>query len=632
MTHKIIGTAGHIDHGKSSLVKALTGTDPDRLNEEKKRGMTIDLGFAFLNENIAFIDVPGHEKFIKNMVAGVSTIDMVLFVVAADDGVMPQTREHLDILHLLQQKNGIIALTKIDLVESDWLEIVEEDIKNCVKGTFLEKTPVLKVSTETGDGIDQLKETIIKTVQQLPARKNRGHFWMPVDRSFTIKGHGTVVTGSVLSGEVNIGEAVELLPKQIMLKVRSIQTHGKTDQKAQIGDRAALNLMNIGKDEIKRGDVLAETNAFKPSSMFDVKLSLLSSAPKALSHRTRVRLHIGTREILARVKLVGVEKVEQGQSCYAQLLLEKKSVAFYKEPFVIRAYSPPSTIGGGFVLQTNPAPHKRSDKNVLENLKKLEEQNPIDLLLTLLLAKDFEPVTPEQIKKETGINSEEMDNIFASWLKEGKIYTFGSKPLYMHLHNFQKVKKRIIDILKNYHSKNPLRPGLKRANLQAQTLTNPAIVFDKAIAELIEEQRIVETDQIIKLVSHKIELNNQDKMIAEKLLENLTQARFSTPPEKILAQSLNYPLVKVMDILEALQGMGKIIKLEGDIYLTTENLKKAQELLFTFAEKNNSITVGEFRELLETSRKYAMPLLLYFDDRGITERIGDVRVLKKAGA
>jgi selenocysteine-specific elongation factor len=626
MAHKIIGTAGHIDHGKSSLVKVLTGTDPDRLSEEQERGMTIDLGFAFLNEEIAFIDVPGHEKFIKNMVAGVSTVDIAMLVIAADDGVMPQTREHLDILSLLQLKRGLIALTKIDMVEAEWLDIVEDDIRDVVKNTFLQDAPILRASSITGEGIPELREALVTLVDQSEARQDRGIFWMPVDRSFSIKGHGTVVTGSVLSGRATVGDSYELLPQKRAVKIRGIQTHGSSSQRAELGDRAALNLQNIAKDEIERGNVLATLDYFTPTKILDAKLSLLPSAPKALTNRARVRLHLGTREIMARIKVLGAEKIDPGGSGYVQMMLEEKAVAQKRDPFVIRQYSPQLTIGGGLLLDVNPKPHKRTDAVVLDQLKKLESFDPSEIVTSLLLQQS-QPIKANDLEKLSGFEQDILDPILETMKSQKQLLTFGAKGLLLHKSVYEKIKNSIQHTVTTFHEKEPLRPGIKKANLLAQTAKSMPPVFEAAVEELQTENVLALSNDIIKLASHEIQLSDEDKKLTNNIFQILQDGRFNTPPPKVMAQMLSCPQDRIQFGLQALLGLDKIIRFEGDIYFSKDAIADAQKKLLAF--DGEEITVGEFRELLDTSRKFAMPLLTYFDSIGVTERVGDARVISR---
>ena len=622
---KIIGTAGHIDHGKSSLIKALTGTDPDRLAEEQQRGMTIDLGFAFLDKDIAFIDVPGHEKFIKNMVAGASTVDAALMVIAADDGVMPQTREHLDILQILQIKHGIIALTKIDMVEEEWLDMVVEDIRELAHNSFLRDAPIMRVSSSTGEGVAALRDALIELVQRTPSRRNRGLFWMPVDRSFSVKGHGTVVTGSILSGSIKSGDAMELLPAQKPLRIRGIQTHGQSVDSAGLGERAAFNIMNISKEDINRGDVIASPDYFEPSMRFDARLFLLPGAAKSLTNRTRIRLHLGTREIMARIKLLGCDKIEPGSEAFVQLLTEDVAVAQKRDPFVIRQYSPQVTIGGGVILDANPKAHKRSDKSVLAALALLVNFDPEELVLSTLMQSKKEPITFSYLCKQTGLASDQAEHIIKELLAKNQAIQIGKKPAYLHRQNVDALKSTIINIIQDYHKNEPLRPGINRANLRASSGIKAANAFDRLVRELLEEGKIEERSNIIKLAGRQIRLGAEDEMFAEKIYDLLNRAGFNTPPAKIMADQLQVDEATVQKLLGALLGMEKAVRLEGDIYFTTAAVDRAKEMLRAFAQKKKEISVAEFREMLNTSRKFAMPLLGYFDAQGITSRVGDVR-------
>ena len=629
MSHIIIGTAGHIDHGKSSLVKRLTGTDPDRLSEEQERGMTIDLGFAFLTDNIAFIDVPGHEKFIKNMVAGVSTVDMAMLVVAADDGVMPQTREHLDILSLLQVREGVIALTKIDLVEPDWIALVEEDIRSLVKGTFLEKAPIFRVSSATGAGVDALREALIQMADRAHGRKDRGVFWMPVDRSFTIKGFGTVVTGSVLSGQVAVGESVELLPAQRVVKIRGIQTHGKAVEAARLGDRAALNLANISKDEIERGDVLATPEYFEPSRIFDVRFHLLRSAQRPLKHRTRVRLHVGTREIMARIRPLDAEVIEPGQSAFVQLFLEEPAVAIRRDPFVIRQYSPPITIGGGTILDTNPVRHKRFDAGVLERLAALEEHDPTEVVVSALLARPIQTDLKELIRA-SGISEAELIKILDGLVQQGLVIRWGpaNNPFFFHSLQMDRLKERLLNALEEFHRKEPLRPGMSKAELRNQLGEGlAAVLFERALEGLKVEGKLDESQQWVKLKAHQIRLSENERELADVLTKELLSRRFATPSEEELSRTASAPVQEVRRVLGALQGLGDVVRIEGNIYFHHEAVEEAREKLIRFGRQNEEISVSQFREMLGTSRKYAMALLTYFDQIGLTERVGEVRLV-----
>lgn len=634
MASIIIGTAGHIDHGKSALVRALTGTDPDRLQEEQERGLTIDLGFAFLSKEVAFIDVPGHERFIKNMVAGVSTVDFIVFVVAADDGVMPQTREHLDILNVLQLKRGIIAVTKIDLVEPDWLELVHEDIRQLTKGTFLEDAPIYDVSATTGRGIEELKKGLLDHLREAPPRKDRGIFWLPADRVFTMKGFGTVITGSVLSGKIKEGDSVDLLPKGKTVRVRGLQSHGHKVDEVSIGMRAAINLVGVEKSKVQRGDVLVTSGYAVPANWMDARMQLLQSARKPLKNRTRIRIHLGTREIIARVVLLDSEILHPGNDAYVQIRFEKTAVAGRLEPFVIRQYSPAVTIGGGVILDPNAKKHRRFDDSTIDYLKSLQREDPNEVVEGQLLTAKFKALKVDEMAAQTGIERSVVQKAVSNLLEQGKILTVGASrnPFYLHSLHFDALKNNILESLKEFHNQEPLRLGVSKAVLSA--LIGAKIhtqVLDNAVAELIEAKAIAEKNAVLKLAQHKITLSQQDEKICSQLGEIIHQRGFTTPSLEELGEQVGIAADDVTKLLGAMLGRGEVLKLEGGLYFHPERVKEAEEKLRAFFTEHEELTVSVFRELLSTSRKYAMALLVYFDDMGVTERVGEYRILGQNG-
>ncbi|MEO2044604.1 MAG: selenocysteine-specific translation elongation factor, partial [Nitrospinaceae bacterium] len=401
MKQTVIGLSGHIDHGKTALVKALTGVNTDSLTEEQKRGMTIDIGFAFLNENITLIDVPGHEKFVKNMMAGVSAVDVALLVVAADDGVMPQTREHFEILNLLDIPLGIVAINKIDLADKDWLELVELDIGELLQGSFMEDAPILKVSAETGDGVDQLKTTLLDLCKKVPDKQDRGIFRLHVDRVFSMKGYGTVVTGTVNSGSLKIGDTVELLPGSVKSKVRGLQSHGEEVQQVETGDRAAINLQGVEIKQIERGSQIAEIGYLQSLNQMGVTLLLLDSAQKPITQNQRIRIHLGTQEVMARVALADGKTLQPGDDCPALLRLEQPMVAARGDKFIIRSFSPVITIGGGEVMEVLI---EEKWKIMKEKLQNLYESPKSDQLIHLVQEEGAKPITPEKLQYRIGIS------------------------------------------------------------------------------------------------------------------------------------------------------------------------------------------------------------------------------------
>lgn len=630
MAHVIIGTAGHIDHGKSSLVRVLTGMDPDRLKEEKERGMTIDLGFAFYGETAAFIDVPGHERFVKNMVAGVSTIDFVLLVIAADDGIMPQTREHLDILTLLGLKRGIIALNKIDLAEPDWLELVEEEIRTLTQGTFLKNAPLVPVSAQTGAGIDALKKTLDRFIRETQPRADRGFFWLPIDRVFTMKGFGTVVTGSVLSGSAAIGDQLSLMPQNLPVRVRGLQAHGQSVERVQIGARAALNLVGLEKTEAQRGDLLTTPDQFQPTDRLNVRLRLLPNAPRPLKNRTRVRCHIGTRELMGRVILLDTDSLAPGELAYAQLALEDRTVANRLDAFVIRSYSPLLTIGGGLVLDTRPEKSKRHDPALLEQLKSLEQENPEEVVLARMVAAGYQPMSTRELATTAGLQEAFIESLLPQLKTKNRIVQLGSdkRPLFIHASVWQRLKSEFQRLLAEYHQAEPWRPGLSKGDLVNRVKPAPdRRLAEHVLAEMMAQNSIREANGYCKLADHRITLSASEEAARQKLLSILQTEGFTTSSAEELSQRTAIPLAQTHKVLGAMLGLGDVI-LNDDIYFTTARVEAAKEIIRKFFVEHEEMSISECRQLLDTSRKYAFALINYFDTIGFTERSGDGRRLK----
>jgi len=626
--HLILGTAGHIDHGKTALVKALTGVDTDRLPEEKARGMTIDLGFAPLGEAATIIDVPGHEKFVKNMVAGVSTIDLVLFVIAADDGIMPQTREHLEICQLLQVRRGVVALTKKDLVEPDWLELVQEEIHAVLQKTFLENAPILPVSNITGDGIPELRRTISEMMAKLPARQDRGVFWMPVDRSFSMKGFGTVVTGSVLSGQVNAGEALEILPAQKPVRVRGLQRHGKETNRVQIGDRAAINLLGVATEEVGRGDVLSAPEYFHPTRRANCRVQMLPSAPSPLKNRARVRVHLGTAEVLARVIPIGANEIAPGQTGYVHFIFETPLATRRLEPLVIRRYSPPRTIGGGIMLDAEAAPYRTRDAALLPKLQALEKEDPQELLVAQFLVAGRYVVTIDQLAAETGGRKEELQKQVQALVQAQNVLPVGKRG-FLHRQRLEALWQQLENLLREYHQKNPIRLGPRKAELSGliSPLTDAALL-NFFIAHYKTAGRIKEVDAHVALAEHEIQLSPAQQTLRQEISETLYSQAYAPASLAELAAKFSVAEKEIDDILSVLLIQKEIVRFEEGIFMHQRRLDEAKKRVIDYLRQNHEITVSQFKELVEnTSRKFAVPLMQYFDARGITERRGDVRVL-----
>ncbi len=628
--HAIIGTAGHVDHGKSAIVKALTGTDPDRLKEEKERGLTIDLGFAYLGDRAAIIDVPGHERFIKNMVAGVSTIDLVLFVVAADDGVMPQTREHLEILDLLRVRQGIVVINKIDLVEREWLDLVRDDVAELVRGTFLESAPVVCVSAVTGEGIDQLRQEIDRAIEELPERADRGVFFMPIDRAFLIKGFGTVVTGSVLSGRVKTGDRLEVQPKGVEVRVRAVQRHGKPVDGAQIAERAALNLMGIDKEGIERGDVLTEPDFYQPTEALDVRLTLLKSATRPLQHLARVRLHLGTGEYFCRVWLADRDALAPGDHCFAQLRLEEKVVANWGAPFVIRSYSPLVTIGGGVILDVYPPRHRRKDAWLLDYLQQVADLDLERALEARIRLSATQPAEVESLARYFTIHPDYLRPHLENLELRGRVMRLrrGGRDLFVHASVIEELEERLLALLQRYHEQNPLREGMNRSEAQESLARRlDPVLFEAILGRLTRAGKIEQSGGILRLAGHEVTFTREEEELRTRILSALEKAGFSPPDVKKLAPEVGVEPGRLVQLLSALEAKGEVLQLDPECYLAATVAEKAKEMLREVCREKGEITVSEFRELLGTTRRYALGLLMRFDEQGITVRVGDVRRL-----
>ncbi|MBD3290183.1 selenocysteine-specific translation elongation factor [candidate division KSB1 bacterium] len=631
--HFVIGTAGHIDHGKTSMVIQLTGRDTDWLKEEKERGMTIDLGFAFLGDNITIIDVPGHEKFIRNMVAGVSTIDLVLLVIAADDGVMPQTREHLDILNLLQIKNGIIVITKTDIVESDWTELVVDDIQDLVNDTFLKDAPIIKISNESGEGIPVLKSEIMNTLKKVAAKKDKGVFRLPIDRVFSMKGFGTVVAGTVLSGSLTTEQPVELLPHGITARVRGLEIHEQKVERVNIGERAAVNIAGVEKETIGRGDVLAEPDFFKPTRYFDAKFYLLKSSPKKLRHNARIRVHVGTNEVIGRISVLDRDEIEPGEMTYVQFRLEKPVVADFDDRFVVRQYSPVYTIGGGKILNAHPKRHKRFSKEIIEQFEMLDQGDSARMIEQFLLDRKFSKFALQEICQQLSISESDAERYVEELVSNGQIHPMveKSQTVYLHQQHYSEIRGRIMGALQEYHSTNPSKRGMSKTELKVAVgrKIDPEII-NKIMEDLNRENEVKFIDSKVALASHEPQFSEKEKQVLDQVRELFIHEKFATPNPSETADKLNLSQQEVDYAINVLLDSYELVKLEDGIYFHIENIREAEQRIRKFFENNNELTVSDCRQLFNNSRKYNVPLLNYFDKTGLTVRQQDVRVLNRS--
>lgn len=634
MKHIIIGTAGHIDHGKTTLIRALTGRDTDRLKEEQKRGISIELGFTYFDlpsgKRAGIIDVPGHEKFIKNMLAGVMGIDIVLLVVAADEGVMPQTSEHLAILDLIGVEKGFVVITKEDLVDEEWLELVKEDIKEEIKGTFLEGTPIVTVSSTKGTGLDKVKALIDKLTLELEDREVDDMPRLPVDRVFSLPGFGTIVTGTLLSGKLHIGEEVQVFPGNRVGRIRSLQVHERDTDTAYAGQRVAINIAGLKKDQIDRGDVVAPVDSMKETSMLDVKLKLIKDIGRSIENRTRLRLYIGAKEVLCRIVLLDRDILNPGEEAYAQLRLEEEIVAKRGDPFILRFYSPMFTIGGGQVLESNPTKKKRFDKEALEELRIKEKGESIDIIENIILDKSYTFPTLKEISTSTAMLEDRVKADVKKLVQEDKVIQFSlTKDLHViHIQYFNQLKDEIIEELKTFHEEYPLKSGMPKEEIRSKYLKNvKPKVGDRFIDLLIERGYIEQHKENISLKGFKIEYSPSQLRIKGKLIENYVQNKFQPPKKEEIYNNIIGEKEEIDQVLNSLISSGDIIRLDEEILIHKSTYDEALEILNQYINKKGSITVAEFRDELNTNRKVALSLLEYFDQLKITKRDGDKRIL-----
>ena len=622
MKQTVIGLSGHIDHGKTALVKALTGVNTDSLTEEQKRGMTIDIGFAFLDENITLIDVPGHEKFVKNMMAGVSAVDVALLVVAADDGVMPQTREHFEILNLLDIPLGIVAINKIDLADKDWLELVELDIGELLQGSFMEDAPILKVSAETGDGVDQLKTTLLDLCKKVPDKQDRGIFRLHVDRVFSMKGYGTVVTGTVNSGSLKIGDMVELLPGSVKSKVRGLQSHGEEVQQVETGDRAAINLQGVEIKQIERGSQIAEIGYLQSLNQMGVTLLLLGSAQKPITQNQRIRIHLGTQEVMARVALTDGKTLQPGDDCPALLRLEQPMVAARGDKFIIRSFSPVITIGGGEVMEVLI---EEKWKIVKEKLQNLYESPKSDQLIHLVQEEGAKPITPEKLQYRIGISKEQINAIVEE--KEELFWLTHKQGKWLLTQNqWNELKNSIHNFLKKYHAKNPLNAGAQKEEIR-QHLSCENSILEALLQSMLDDKSISQKGELFLNPNFSITLSSEDDSLQNSILNQLDQEGFTSSTLAQLSLKTGNSKEKLMQVLNVAEQQGKLLRIDGKLMFTQKNFIILREKVNQFFSNHPEMSVSEFKELAHTSRKYAVPLLEYFDKKKITYREGNIRKL-----
>jgi selenocysteine-specific elongation factor len=630
--HFVLGTAGHIDHGKSAIVKALTGTDPDRLKEEQERGMTTDLGFAFLGDEITIIDVPGHERFVRHMLAGASTIDMVMLVVAADDGVMPQTREHFEICRLLGIKKGLIVINKIDLVEPEIVEIVKEDVKELVRGSFLENAPVKEVSARTGKGIDELKQAILELTKVVEQKPDRGVFRMPIDRCFTIKGFGLVVAGTVLSGSCRVGDRLEILPEGMSVRVRGIQRHNRAVESAGVGERAALNLQGVQLEQVHRGQILATPGYYQPTSFIQATLYLLKDAPLVLKNMTRVHLHIGTAEVMCRVCLLDKKELNPGEEGLVQLRTEEPVVCDWNDRFVLRHFSPPATIGGGVVLETGGTKLRRFDELTIKRLYQLRSGEKGTVLEQFLLKSGFDIKTLSGSARALAITEEDAERMSELLIQTGKleILDHDGKKYLLHKEVYHSAANNVLSVLSEFHRQNPLRMGIKQSELRMKAGNLPPALFELVLSRLKQSGAIVIEGEKVRAPDHTIQLKPEEQAVFDRVAELLKQAGWTPPTPDELFSGVDRKLAEKVKI--ALIESGTVVDIGDGIFMHARAVAEAKNILLKIMAEKKELAATDFRQALGTTRKFAIPLLNYFDSIGLTQRRGDVRVLKSSGS
>ena len=628
MKNIIIGTAGHVDHGKTALIKALTGIETDRIKEEKKRGITIELGFAYLDlpdgEKAGIIDVPGHEKFVKNMLAGAGGIDLALLVVAADEGFMPQTREHLGILSLLNISEGIIVITKKDMVDDDWLEVVCEDVRSEVKGTFLENAQIIPVSSYTGEGIEQLKTAIFELIDQNTQIKNLDiPFRIPVDRIFSVEGFGTVITGTLIEGRMKVGDPVTIYPSRIESRVRNLQVHSHDVTEAYAGQRVAVNLAGLKKTDLNKGDVVAVPNSMHTTMMIDIKLNILRDCEREILNGTRLHLYHGARDILCKVILLDRDSIGAGESCYAQLRLEEEIAVKTGDRFVLRFYSPLETIGGGVILDSNPFKHKRNDPAVLESLHIKESGSDKEKISAALHDYSSRFETLDFLQVQTAIPKEQFDQQIQKLLKDKTAFRV-SDNIVIHSDYLTHLKDTAVRLLSAYHQENPLRDGMKKDEFRSKFLHFDDIaVIDKITDSLVNRKFLKYVNGCVALADFEVQKDDN----LEEIEAAFREGGFS--PESPDQIATRFPKVKnYRQVVESLVNTGRLVRVEDKILLHVDYYEKALSMAKEHIAQNGQITLAEMRDLMGASRKFAVAVLEYWDRRNITKKVGDARVLK----
>lgn len=634
LKHVIIGTAGHIDHGKSTLIRAITNIETDRLKEEKARGITIELGFAYFDlpsgRRAGIVDVPGHEKFIKNMLAGAGGIDIVVLVIAADEGMMPQTIEHLHILSLLQTQKGIVAVTKIDMVEPEWLELVLDDISSQLKGTFLENAAIMPVSSTTKQGIPELVEKIDELTTEVVSRDDHLPFRYPIDRVFSMTGFGTVVTGTLISGQVGVGDKIEVYPDSLEARVRSLQVHGQKVDTAYAGQRVAMNLAGVQVTDLERGNVLAKPGLLRTSLMLDVRLELIADLERPLANRERLRLYTGTSEILCRAILLDTEYLFPGQKALVQLRLEEPVAVLTGDRFVVRTYSPMHTIGGGAILDAHPKKRRRFRAEGIQELELRETGGDLQILNQTLLTHSEQYPQEAELFRLAGRPTEQLAEALETLQEEDLALSvvIDGIPYYLHAEHLQKMAERAKQAVAAYQQRYPLRPGMPKEELRSRVSRQASPkLFNSLVTLLASEAGLEVRGGVIAEQGWQVAFTGPYAKMRERVLARLQAAPFAPPDVVDLASELNETPERLAEVLAAMGSQGEIVRVTPELAFLTQTVDEVRERVVTIIQEQGSITLADLRNALETSRKFALPLLDYLDAQKITKREGDARVL-----
>ena len=634
MKHIILGTAGHVDHGKTALIKAITNVDTDRLKEEKERGITIELGFAPLTlksgQRVGIIDVPGHEKFVKNMVAGAGGIDVVIMVIAADEGIMPQTREHLEICQLLAVRQGIVALTKTDMVDDDWLELVHDDITNFLDGTFLADAPIIPVSSVTGSGIDDLLDALNGVVENTEEHTLSSFFRLPVDRVFTMKGFGTVVTGTLISGTTAVGDTIDVLPHRLKAKIRGLQVHNETAGQAVSGQRTAINLQGINKSAIERGDLLACTDTFEPSNRFDVLFTYLPSAKTKIKDRSLVRFHIGTAQVLARIILLDKKVIEPGEDVYARIYLESPVAAMAGDRFVIRSYSPITTIGGGKILDPLVVKKRQPGQTLLDQLERLDGGDERDRTAVILTRAGLAGISDRRLSVRTGITLKRQQKILEEMFSRGEAILIERDPQkVMSPQIYEELQQRILREAGDYHKRFPLKEGFLKEELRISTggfIDQP--LFNRALRDLEGDGKIVVATDKIRLADHTVDLKGDLEELKGEIAALYDAAGLTPPATKDVLSRFSGGTGETANILAVLVNDGTLVKINEGMYFHRRAIDDLERRYRDLLTEQGESSPAAFRDLTGLSRKYTIPLMEYFDKTKLTMRVGDRRILR----